>query len=128
MPIVDGGVVLQAGVAANVGGFGDFLQQVAGVVLGNRAPVRDGVRCPFHAVFGGAHEFVGHAHAMVGVLKRDGVVSAARHIKAAVVTGFDERPCFLFFVRFASDELFDIGMIGIQESPFWLRGVWCRHF
>ena len=74
MPLVDGGVVLQAGIGARPGGVGDILPQVAGAqALGHRA-VGAADQLPLAVVPHSLQEGVGHADAVVGVLARDGPV------------------------------------------------------
>ena len=71
VPAVDGGVVLHAGVAALPGGFGDLVHEVAGLysLTGLRSLT---VRVEKVAVgLDGAHELVGDADGVVGVLEED---------------------------------------------------------
>ena len=72
VPVVDGRVVLDAGVAAQVGGLGHPAEDVAGLVGVHRL-VRgdDRVGRPVAVLDDGLHELVGHADAVVGVLEED---------------------------------------------------------
>ena len=77
VPVVDGGVVLQAGVGRVPGGVADLVPQVARlqnlVRLAGDAP---GQR-PVGIVLDAAQELVGDAHRVVGVLAGDGEVGVA---------------------------------------------------
>ncbi len=77
MPLVDGVVVLHAGVGAAPGGEGDLLPQVAGLDrLGDFAVGAAGER-PVAVFFDGFEEAVGDADGVVGVLAADGEVGFA---------------------------------------------------
>ena len=72
VPLVDGRVVLDARVAAEVGGVGHLAEDVARLV-GVHDLVRgdDGVGLPLLVVDDGLHELVGHPDRVVGVLEED---------------------------------------------------------
>ena len=71
MPLVDGGVVLHARVAALPGGLGDLLHDVAGFVGLDGEMVLHGVDGEVAIAFDGLHELVGDADGVVGVLEED---------------------------------------------------------
>ena len=74
VPLVDGGVELHARVAAEPGGLGDLVHDVARLVGLDRPVVLDGVGGEFAVGLVGAHELVSDANGVVGVLEEDGRV------------------------------------------------------
>src|SRR6202000_3376451 len=72
VPTVDGGVVLHAGVAALPGSFGDLMHKVAGLVLLDGLLVFDSAGGEGGVALDRAHELVGNADRVIGVLKEDG--------------------------------------------------------
>ena len=116
VPLVDGGVVLHARVAADPGGFGDHAQHVLGLVGIHGLAVFAGLGGPGAVVEGGVHELVRHAHRVVGVLELDGIIGSAGHVETALVAGLDEGPGFLFFVALGLDEIHDVRMVGVQDD------------
>ena len=115
VPLVDGRVVLDARVAAQVGGLGHLAEDVAGLV-GVHDFVRgdDRVGLPLPVVDDGLHELVGHADRVVGVLEEDDAVGLAG--EGGVVAGFDERPGLLLLVRLRIDELEDVRVAGVEDD------------
>ena len=115
VPLVDGRVVLDARVAAQVRGLGHLVEQVAGLV-GVHDLVRgdDRVGRPLPVVDDGLHERIGHADRVVGVLEEDRAVGLAG--EAGVVAGLDQRPGLLLLVRLRIDELDDVRMAGIEDD------------
>ena len=85
VPLVDGGVVLDAGVGAGPGGSADARPEIAGGEgLGGLA-VDAADEVPGLALLDGLDEAVGHAHGVVGVLAGDGDVGFA--LPVGVVDG-----------------------------------------
>ena len=113
VPVVDGGVELHARVAADPRAFGDPLHQVARLVGLHHRAVGHRLRLPLAIVQHRAHEVVGHAHAVVGVLEEHRPVGHAG--ERAVVAGVDERPRLLLFLDLAVDEVDDVGMLGVED-------------
>ena len=75
MPIIDGGVILQAGIGAGPRGVADLLPQLARLhrlcdLAGLGAPGEVPVAVRFHRL----EKLVGDAHRVVGVLTRDGEI------------------------------------------------------
>src|ERR687888_25556 len=70
--------------------------------------VRYRVRLPLPVVQYRAHEFVGHADAVVGVLEEDGCIR--RPGERTVVARINQCPRLLLFLDLAVDELDDVGM------------------
>src|SRR5204863_3256744 len=62
VPVVDGGVVLNARIGAAPGGVGDLPQQLARLVGVDRRAVLARGRLPLVARLDGVHELVGDAH------------------------------------------------------------------
>ena len=78
VPVVDGGVELQARVGAGPGGVADLLPQVAGLQgLGDLAGLGAPGQVPVAVGFDGFQELVGDAHGVVGVLAGDGQIGLA---------------------------------------------------
>jgi len=116
MPAIDGGIELHAGVAALPRGFGDVAHEFAGHQAIFLFTAADGLGPPFFVLDDGLHEFVGGADGVVGVLEEDGAVGFA--IERSVVAGFDEGVRLLLFFGFAPDEVFDIGVLGVEDDHF----------
>ena len=108
MPLLDGGLELHAGVAADVRAFGDFAQEVAGLFFLAGLAVGHPDRGPFASLEGGVHEFIGHADGEVLVLIHDRAVGFA--VERAVIALLDEGPGFALLAHFGLDEFFDVGM------------------
>ena len=115
VPAVDGGVVLHAGVAALPGGFGDVVHDVAGAVLLDRRAVLDGAGGEGAVGLDGAHELVGDADGVVGVLEEDGAVGLGVGA-GAVVASLDEVPGLLLFLDLALDEVVDVGVVDVEDD------------
>ena len=88
--LVDGGVELHAGIAAEPGGLGDLAHDVAGLVGLDGLVVLDGVGGEVAVALVGAHELVADADGVVGVLEEDRRIGFGVG-PAAVVAGLDER-------------------------------------
>ena len=114
MPVVDGGVVLHARIAADPGRFGDLAHQVARLVGLHRLAVTHRTRRPLAVVQHRAHELVGDADAVVRVLEEHRRVG--RTGERAVIAGIDQRPGLLLFLDLAVDELFDVGVLGVEDD------------
>ncbi len=86
VPAVDRRVVLHARVRAAPGRLGDLAHQLARATARVGSPVAAGDQLPLAVLLDGAHEFVGHAHRVVGVLVLDRLEALAvdRHVKARV--------------------------------------------
>ena len=108
VPLVDGGVELHAGVAADPGALGDLAQQGAGILLLAGLVVGDAARPPLAALEGGVHELVAGAHGQVLVLVHDRGVGLA--VVAAVVALVDQGPGLPLLEGLGLDEFLDVGM------------------
>ena len=115
VPVVDGGVVLHARIAAHPGGLGDLLHQLAGLVGAHRLAGDAGPGLPLAAGEDGLHEPVGHPHGVVGVLVGDGVVGAALDVEAPLVAGVDERPGLALLLLLAADEVLDVRVVDVED-------------
>ena len=117
MPVVDGGVELHAGIAAEVGRLGHLAHQLAGLERAHdllRLGDRPGL--PVEVLLVRVHEVVGDAHGVVGVLELHGVVRAAGGVEGAVVAGIDQGPGLLLFFLLRLDEVDDVGMVGVEDD------------
>ena len=83
VPVVDGGVELDAGIGAGPGGLVDLLPEILGAELPVRLAVHPALELPVPIHFQGAHEGIGHPDGVVGVHPAHGVVALA--IPAGVV-------------------------------------------
>src|SRR5206468_6752987 len=100
--------------AALPGRLGDQAEEVARRArLGDRA-VGDVARAPRAALERGAHEVVGHAYRVVGVLEEDRAVGGP--VERGVVAGGDERPRLALLLRLAADEVDDVGVVGVEHD------------
>ena len=115
VPLVDGGVVLHAGVAALPGGLGELVHEVAGAVFLDGLALLDGAGGEELVAVDGLHELVGDADGVVGVLEEDGGVGLGVGA-GAVVASLDEVPGFFFFFYLAFDEVFDVGVIDVEDD------------
>ncbi len=106
VPLLNGPVVLQAGVAADPRSLGNLRQERCGILLLERLAGGDGSGPPFLTDQRGFHELVAHADGEVLVLVHDAAVSVA--IVRAVIPLLDERPSLLLFLHLGLDELLDI--------------------
>ncbi len=77
VPLVDGGIELNAGVGAGPGGGVDLLPEFAGLQRPRNAAIRAAHQVPGAVLLQGLHEFVGHAHGVVGVHAPHGVIALA---------------------------------------------------
>ena len=68
---------------------------------------------PFAVLGHRAHELVGRAHRVVGVLKEHRAVG--RTVERGVVAGVDQRPRLALLLLLALDEKFDVGMVGVEH-------------
>jgi hypothetical protein len=116
MPAVDCGIELHAGVAALVGGFGDGAQDLARFVALDGLSGGHAFGPPVAIARGGFHEIVGGAHGIVGVLEEDGAVGVA--VDRRIVAGLHQGVGFLLFLGLAPDELFDVGVVGVEDHHF----------
>ena len=120
MPAVDRRVVLDPRIGAAPGRLGDLRHQLARAYrLADRLARRAGDQTPLAILLDGAHEVVGDAHRVVGVLVLDRVAVLA--VEVHVEAGFTERACLALLDRLAPDELLDVGMVGVEDHH--LRGA-----
>ena len=115
VPAIDRGVVLHARIAAVPGGVGDQVQQLPRLEGLDGTAVFDRVRLEVAVAQDGIHEVVGDAHGVVGVLEEDGRIGFAVRAVAVVAFG-DQRPGLGFFLLLAEDELFDVGMVDVEDD------------
>src|SRR6476660_4880608 len=105
MPVIDGGIKLDAWVTTNVSGLSHFLEEVGRLVscmnltlrhtTGRMSPINDSIM----------HELVCDTNRMVSILVVDGIICSSRRIESTVITCFNQCPCFLFFNCLALDEV-----------------------
>ena len=77
VPIVDGGVVLQARIGAGPGGVVNLGPQILGAQILHGPAIHAARELPFTVPLQGAHEGIGHAHRIVGILAAHGGVGFA---------------------------------------------------
>ncbi len=78
--------------------------------------VLDGVGGEVAVAFHGAHELVGDADGVVGVLEEDGAVGLAVGTGRAVVALAHQRPGLGLFLHLALDEVEDVGMVDVEDD------------
>src|SRR5207244_4833362 len=103
------------GVAALPGGFGDLMHEVARLGLLYGLAVFHGAGREGAVGFNCVHELVGYANGVVGVLEEDGGVGLGVGA-GAVVASLNEMPGLLFFLHLALDEVFDVGMVDVEDD------------
>ncbi len=119
MPAIDGRVVLHAGIAALPGGFGHFAHQIASAEFLHGLSVVHVAGPPIAVLFHGAHEVVGHAHRVVGVLEENGGIGLA--VDRGVIALLDQHLGLALLLHFGLDEFLDVRVIHIQNHH--LRGA-----
>ena len=88
-------------------------QQVAGAEFFDGLAVGDVAGPPVAILFGGAHEVVGDADGVIGVLEEDGAVGVA--VDAGVVALLDEHVGLALFLHLAFDEFDDVRVIDVED-------------
>ncbi|CAB4623204.1 unannotated protein [freshwater metagenome] len=114
VPMVDRGVELHAGIGAFPCCLRDLTHQIAGLHGLDDRTVVHGTQMPIGVVDDRLHELVGDPDGVVGVLVLDrGDVGA---IEIHVEAGVAQRTGLLLFTALAPDELFDVGMIDVEDD------------
>src|ERR1700691_6206388 len=111
VPAIDRGVVLHSGIAAFPSGIGHLAEQVSSPKLFYCLAVIDVARPPVAVFLYSAHEVVGDAHGMVGVLEEDRGVRFA--VDRRIVTLLDQNMRLALFLHLGLDEFHDVGMIHV---------------
>ena len=116
VPTVNGGIELQTRVGAFPSGFRHLAKELAGFNGFDYRAVGASGEAPVAVGFNGFHENIGYPHGVVGVLKlhRMNVFAVQAHVKACGLQGFH----LVFFFGFAPNELFNVGVFGIQNNHF----------
>src|SRR5450759_3093910 len=118
VPVVDGVVVLQAGVGALPGRLGNRAEQCPGVDRLQHGAIEPGAQRKVPAVLHRVHELVADSDGVVGVLVLDAgdVLAAEVHVEA----GVPQDANLLLFPGLEVDELLDVGMVDVEHDH--LRG------
>src|SRR5262245_55140760 len=95
MPLMDRGIELHSGIAADVRSFSNLAEQTARFLALARRAVAHPTGPPFAVFDGRVHKLITHARAQVFVLIHDGAVGIA--VVASVITLFDQSPGLLLF-------------------------------
>src|SRR5690349_18437487 len=113
VPVVDGAVVLDAGVGAVPGGLGHAAHQLARVDPLDYLAGAPGQQVELLAFLERAHELVGDPDRVVGVLvlDADDVLAAQVHVEPGVA----ERADLVFLTRLGLDELGHVGVVHIKD-------------
>ncbi len=113
VPAVDRGVELQTRIGALPRRLGDLAPQRACLHGAQHLAGRDGNEVPVGVVDDRLHELVGHPHRVVGVLvlHRERVGPVEAHVEA----GVGEHPRLALLDRLRPDELFDVGVVGVED-------------
>jgi hypothetical protein len=109
------------GIAAHPRALGDATHQLARLVGLGHLAIGDTLGGPLAVIEDGAHEVVGHTHAVIGVLEEHRRVGGAG--ERAVVAGVDQRPGLPLFLDLAVDELHDVGCSALRITIFAARRV-----
>ena len=114
VPVVDDRVELDARIGAAPGRIGDLVHEVA--CAHGLDDFTGGARrqVPVAVGLDRAHELVGQAHRVVGVLVLDR--GPVRRVERHVVAGLLERARLLLLARLAPDELLDVGVIDVEHD------------
>ncbi len=118
VPVVDGAVVLDAGIGAGPGRLGHLAEQVPGVHRLDGLPGQPGRQVELGVPLDRPHELVGDPDRVVGVLVLDArdVLAAQVHVEPGVA----EDPDLLFLARLGLDEFLHVGVIDVEDDH--LRG------
>ena len=108
VPLLNRAVVLHAGITAHPGALGDFIEQIAGILLFKFVAGSHGAGPPVSPVERGLHELITHSHGEVLVLVHHAPVGVA--VVGAVVTLLDQSPCLLFLDLLGVDELLNVAV------------------
>src|SRR6185312_14674436 len=113
VPVVDGAVVLDAGVGAVPGGLGHAAHQLARVDPLDYLAGAPGQQVELLAFLDRAHELVGDPDRVVGVLvlDADNVLAAQVHVEPGVA----EHPHLLFLARLGRDEVGDVRVVHVEH-------------
>src|SRR2546429_3139939 len=114
MPLVDYCVKLNSRVTTDVGSLGHLSHEVPGFVDVRYLVVCDKTGLPFLVLCHSVHELVRDSDAVVGILEENGTVSLS--IDRAVIACVDYSPGLLLFLRLRPDELFNIGMVNVEND------------
>ncbi len=114
VPVVDGVVVLDAGVGAGPGGLGDLTEERLGVDLLDDLAGHPAAQPELAALLDRGHELVVHTDRVVGVLVLDGrdVVAAQVHVEARVPQDAD----LLLFLDLGLDEVLDVRVVNVEDD------------
>src|SRR3954468_16314538 len=115
VPAVDGGVVLHSGISAVPGSFGNSMQQSLSFVGLYYCLIGDAAGGEIGGADYRIHEVVGDADRVVGVLKEDGAIGVGVRM-GTVVSHRDQGVSFGFFFGLAEDELFNVGMVYVEDD------------
>ena len=113
VPTINGRIVLQARVATLVGGFGDRMQQIAGLEPLHGIARYPRPRPPVRTVHRRGHELVGDPNRVVRILEKHGGVGLP--VDGRVVASVDQGMRLFLFLGLAPNELVDIRMIRVQN-------------
>ena len=109
MPLVDGGIVLGAGVGAAPGGVAYFIPKVSGFDGLHGTAIGTGFQGPVAIFIQHFEKLVGDADAVVAILSTYGAVCFAFVIVA--VTGGYQGSYLIFFLYFPIDKIYNFGMV-----------------
>ncbi len=133
VPLVDGGVVLDAGIGTAPRGEVDLLPEFASSHASAGLSVGAANQRPIGIAFDGFEVLVGDPHRVVGVLPADGEVGLAIEVVVELETEsggelllvlgkvlgtLDHRSHLEFLADLPADELADVGMIDIEADHF----------
>ncbi len=113
VPPLDRVLILQARIAADIGTFAYFVEQLRRIYLIDHLAGGYGAQFEGFAALSRLHKRIRDAQAVVHVLKIHRTVG--RTVERAVVALFDERPGFLFLGLLCLHELLYIGMPALQR-------------
>ena len=113
MPVVDGVVVLNAGISALPRSPGHLVEQFTGVHRLDNPAIGARTQGEITAVLDGSHELICHTYRVIGVLvldRRD-VAAAQIHVESGVA----QRADLVFLAGFGLDEFLNVGVIHVEH-------------
>src|SRR3989339_724287 len=114
MPFVNNRIVLHTWVSTLPSCVCHHVHELTRLPSFDRSSRNHRVCGPIAIGLNGFHKLVGHTYRVVGILKRNRSIRSPIH--GSVIPCVHERPCFLFFIHLAHDEIVNVWVVDIQNN------------